>query len=925
MKRRVGAWNIGLLALFPWISHAGLPLELQPAVRASTFEVVQKKPTDDPLTYEKPLPLELIPYIERTDLYRSVGTAFALGHNQYVTAAHVLAPGVNSQFGAPALRAANGAVYPIDRILKFSSHGDFVVFSLGDDPAPKGFTVKREAKIDTAVYAVGNALGEGIVIRDGAFTSETPEEQDGAWKWIRFSAAASPGNSGGPLLDDAGNVLGIVLRKSANENLNYSLPIGLVLDAPDDKATFDQRDLTALPYMRGRRTYAYRDSFKLPLAWPEFAKAYAATLSKHFDAALAELLKTYADTQFARGVGADTILYQQDGDPFAPRLITQQSDDTWTASILDCCSTNLRDDGIMTSGSVGGALMIRLHRSGNASDDKFYGDSKAFMDIALKGLAFTRPVGSDQVRITSLGAAQSDAVYTDRYGRIWQERVWPMPYHDVYAAALLLPTPDGYAGMVQITPSMVLRQTQAIMRLMAEQFTVSYAGTPLQWQSYLKRSALLPKPLTRVTLAQKPDWQLKTPRFEFSVPAKTFPVGEQGQIGMMMDFALEGATLTWDVLGASFSKDAEGKSSVGLYRNARPPKMAKQELRNRYADVAERHAPFDQHVMRESADEYVVNQVLDVQGERPGSISSGVVYEVGVRLAGSTAYMEAPQVLQESAATVHILEHGVGEDVEIKHEQTASTDAAPPADTDFAAAVNGKVDAKFGHDIRGRTLSEDLRQYIVPVSGDYAEVMKRSQALQDYWKSVPVLRNNRDLWDAFIEKNRLRDQLHRPAVLIAETQLLKALESTPDPEWGRLSIKLAQAYIEERGEIARLHADQLPAAYVERQLPCPKPPEKSSASDRPALAKPLNFTAEYYPMAARKDNVEGFVVLSIQVNANGCGQQKGIAVSSGSDALDQAALGFIDTAEFLPAQRGGARIASVYKTNVRFKLSDIQN
>ena len=82
---------------------------------------------------------------------------------------------------------------------------------------------------------MGNALGEGIVIRDGLFTSETPEAQDGRWKWIRFSAAASPGNSGGPLCDASGRVIGIVIGKSPNENLNYSLPISLVLDAEESK------------------------------------------------------------------------------------------------------------------------------------------------------------------------------------------------------------------------------------------------------------------------------------------------------------------------------------------------------------------------------------------------------------------------------------------------------------------------------------------------------------------------------------------------------------------------------------------------------------------------------------------------------------------------------------------------------------------
>ena len=142
---------------------------------------------------------------------------------------------IASQFGPPALRRSDGAVFEIDRILRFSEHEDFAVFSLQNDPQPPALLTNREPKLDQPVLAVGNALGEGVVIRDGLFTSETPEAQDGRWKWIRFSAAASPGNSGGPLCDGDGRVIGIVVRKSPNENLNYALPITRMLDAQEKR------------------------------------------------------------------------------------------------------------------------------------------------------------------------------------------------------------------------------------------------------------------------------------------------------------------------------------------------------------------------------------------------------------------------------------------------------------------------------------------------------------------------------------------------------------------------------------------------------------------------------------------------------------------------------------------------------------------
>src|SRR6202012_5159548 len=122
---------------FTPLAHAALTPELQKTLRAATFEVVMKKPEKDhPVTYEKPLPLDLMPYIERNDAYRSMGTAFALGSNTYVTAAHVIEAGIGSQYGPPALRRSDGRVFEIDKILRFSAYEDFVVFSVRQDPAP---------------------------------------------------------------------------------------------------------------------------------------------------------------------------------------------------------------------------------------------------------------------------------------------------------------------------------------------------------------------------------------------------------------------------------------------------------------------------------------------------------------------------------------------------------------------------------------------------------------------------------------------------------------------------------------------------------------------------------------------------------------------------------------------------------------------
>jgi TonB family protein len=925
------------LITIPAISLAGLPLELQPEIRASTFEVVLKKPTADPLTYEKPLPLDLIPFIERTDQYRSIGTAFALGQNRYISAAHVFAIAIDSQFGAPALRNGNGEVYPIDRILKFSHHGDFVVFSLAKDPAPKGLPVNRVARIDTAVFAVGNALGEGIVIRDGVFTSQTPEEQDGQWKWIRFSAAASPGNSGGPLLDEAGSVIGIVLRKSANENLNYSLPIGLVLDAPSDKAVFDVRELTTLPYMRGTRTYSYRDEFRLPLTWPEFVKAHDAMLARHFDEGISELDKAYADTQFMRGVGVDAVLYSADANFYDSRLIMQQSDNTWSALVSDGRTINLPGDGFVNVGWIDDIALLRLHRSNYSSDDGFYADSKGLMDIALKGLELSRYVGSDEIRITSLGSAQSETAYADHFGRTWQQHVWAMPYRDAYVVGFLLPTPEGYSGMFQIASSAKLRESESVLRLMTDQFSVSYAGTLGQWQSFLRRSALLPKALSGVTLQEKPDfWELRTPRFETHVLKKLFPIGEQGQMGLIMGYLQEHERLVWDTTGVIWTQDAEGKSTVGVTRISRPPKTAKLEVRSAYTDLAARRAPFDAQIIRDRADGYSINQVLDVPGTRAGKSSSDLLYGVSVRLSGANAIDDANELLEKVARSTRILEHGMGGDIEPFHGEPLKIEAMTAAlsAADFAPIARGQFDAVYGHDTRGRVMSEDFRDYVLPENTEISKVHGSSAhpsavqsataaGLFDYWSKVPAVIHNGDLWSSFLEHNGFpAASSHGLGVVEAQAQLARALgNGAPGPEWAKRAQALIEAYAKERADIARSRGNVFPSVYSARKLPCPKPAEKRSETEIPAITL-TRSPEEFYPNSARRAQIEGSVLVAVQVDTSGCGRQRGIVASSGSDDLDQAALDLLDTAEFSPAQRNGAAVEGIFKTIVLFKLQE---
>ena len=273
-----------MLALGAWLGAAApacgaeLSSGVQQAIRAATFEVVQLKPPDGEITYDRELPLDLIPYQERTDKYRSIGTAFAIGPNRYVTAGHVIDAGMGSLYGPPALRDGAGKVYDIDRVYKASDRRDFVVFSLREPPkGARALTPGSKPALNESVFAVGNALGQGVIIRDGVYTSDTPEELDGQWQWLRFSAAASPGNSGGPLVDGRGRVIGVVLRKSPSENLNIALPIAEVVNAKEGEGRVGGRMPMRLPIIDASATSSWAKAAQSE--WPAASRRPASSSS----------------------------------------------------------------------------------------------------------------------------------------------------------------------------------------------------------------------------------------------------------------------------------------------------------------------------------------------------------------------------------------------------------------------------------------------------------------------------------------------------------------------------------------------------------------------------------------------------------------------------------------------------------------------
>ena len=98
-----------------------------------------------------------------------------------------------------------------------------------------------QLKVGQLVAAIGNALGEGISMTRGWVSqlgvSMTNEQGITLYDLIKTDAAINPGNSGGPLVDTAGDVIGITSAKlvgSSIEGVGYAISMNSAIPIIED-------------------------------------------------------------------------------------------------------------------------------------------------------------------------------------------------------------------------------------------------------------------------------------------------------------------------------------------------------------------------------------------------------------------------------------------------------------------------------------------------------------------------------------------------------------------------------------------------------------------------------------------------------------------------------------------------------------------
>jgi regulator of sirC expression with transglutaminase-like and TPR domain len=205
-------------AIFLFVHLCGFAAEPRP----KTVEEITEKTRNS---------IVVITQLARDGSVEGVGSGFVVSRNGLIaTSLHVIGEGRPIE-----IRFANGDKFSPTEIYASDRKLDLAVVRIGvSNLPPLKLGELADVKQGASVVAMGNPRGLAYSVVQGV-VSAFREFENG--RMIQLAIPIEPGNSGGPLLDASGKVIGILDMKSAvTENLGFATPVDALktlLDKPN--------------------------------------------------------------------------------------------------------------------------------------------------------------------------------------------------------------------------------------------------------------------------------------------------------------------------------------------------------------------------------------------------------------------------------------------------------------------------------------------------------------------------------------------------------------------------------------------------------------------------------------------------------------------------------------------------------------------
>jgi S1-C subfamily serine protease len=212
-------------AVYPTMRHVFAPARSLALAVALAMSIWPAQAVDLPAEkiYDQSLPSVLTLRVENRAGDRYVGTAFlAIQPGIAVTAWHVVydAVKVTAKF-------ADGASCEVLGFIDYDETKDIALIKVESKERPLMTIATARPSIGARAYVIGSPKGYEFSIGDGLLSQV--QKVDG-FNQYQVSCPFSPGNSGGPILNSRGEVMGVAAwTRNGAQNVNFATPANEVL------------------------------------------------------------------------------------------------------------------------------------------------------------------------------------------------------------------------------------------------------------------------------------------------------------------------------------------------------------------------------------------------------------------------------------------------------------------------------------------------------------------------------------------------------------------------------------------------------------------------------------------------------------------------------------------------------------------------
>jgi S1-C subfamily serine protease len=243
--------------------------------------------------YQKVLPSTMTLIVEKRDGTKGVGTAFmAIKEGMAVTAWHVVnnARRVTAKF-------ASGEEFETSGLVDRDTKRDVALIRVKVFGRPLLTVTPNDPAVGSKAFVIGAPKGLDFSFSDGLISQVRTFD---GYKQYQFTCDVSRGNSGGPVLNGSGEVIGVVSWQVRDaQNVNFAVPgsYALALDATLPTQPWEAVKETAEPVS----------------AWSGSAESAASVSADDFDRLLADSLTSIREVDVVRTIIYEGVVMKRSG------------------------------------------------------------------------------------------------------------------------------------------------------------------------------------------------------------------------------------------------------------------------------------------------------------------------------------------------------------------------------------------------------------------------------------------------------------------------------------------------------------------------------------------------------------------------------------------------------------------------------------